>query len=238
MAALASEMGAGGFLSRQEAGPGLSGSFDFVVGTPPYRKLGQMDPVLRSAFGSSIYGHANAYGVFLHAGIEMLRLNGRLGFIVPRSMLSGLYFQTCGDSSRREPVSRSFRCWSNARHLSSGPSGNDDRRAPASRVGRGRAQSIRTGVVRSVTSSPTGASPRPGGHRQVARRLNGTTVWFVSDREQTYSLIDKIIDDHPLLGVRASRARRRRDRLSGIGSKPTCVPGWPRDAAVGSGRPT
>src|SRR6185369_13934311 len=73
--------------------PPLIGGFDFVVGNPPYRKVSPLSAALREAFQDSLYGHPNAYGMFLHAGIEMLRPGGRLGFIVPRSMLSGLYFQ-------------------------------------------------------------------------------------------------------------------------------------------------
>ena len=55
--------------------------------------MSPLSPTLRKVFHGSLYGHPNAYGMFLHAGIEMLRPGGRLGFIVPRSMLSGLYFQ-------------------------------------------------------------------------------------------------------------------------------------------------
>lgn len=202
LAALASEMGADGFLPLQEAGPRLSGSFDFVVGNPPYRKLGQMDPVLRSTFGSSIYGHANAYGVFLHAGIEMLRPNGRLGFIVPRSMLSGLYFQNLRrlieEETRLEELSLLVERKNVFPQVLQGTMIVVLRRPSSGEAG---AQSIRTGVVRSVNELSDGGPCHVRAEiGQVARRLNGTTVWFVSDREQTYSLIDKIIDHHPLLG--------------------------------------
>ena len=202
LAALASEMGAGGFLSLQEAGPRLSGSFDFVVGNPPYRKLGQMDPVLRSAFGSSIYGHANAYGVFLHAGIEMLRPNGRLGLSSPARCSPVSTSRTCGGSSRRETRLEELSLLVERKNVFpqvlQGTMIVVLRRPSSGEAG---AQSIRTGVVRSVSELSNGGPCHVRAEiGQVARRLNGTTVWFVSDREQTYSLIDKIIDHHPLLG--------------------------------------
>lgn len=71
----------------------LECQFDFVVGNPPYYKIRGLDRGIKNAFTESIYGHPNAYGLFIHAEIEMLKANGRLGFIIPRSMLSGLYFK-------------------------------------------------------------------------------------------------------------------------------------------------
>ncbi len=202
LAVLAAEMGAEGFLPTSGDGPRLSESFDFVVGNPPYRKLGRMDPTLRSAFGGSIYGHANAYGVFLHAGIEMLRQGGRLGFIVPRSMLSGLYFQNLRriieERTNLEELSLLVERKNIFPQVLQGTMIIVFRRPLTGEAGR---RPIRTGVVRSVhelaNGGPSHVLAEVG---QVARRLNGTTVWFVSDREKTYSLLDKILDRHPLLG--------------------------------------
>ena len=69
------------------------GAFDLVVGNPPYGKIGGLDEGLRGLYRASLYGHPNLYGLFLHAGLEMLRPGGVLGYIIPRSMLSGWYFQ-------------------------------------------------------------------------------------------------------------------------------------------------
>src|SRR6185295_18599040 len=66
--------------------------FDFVVGNPPYGKVA-LSQKQRQYFAESVYGHANTYGVFLHLGVVLLKPQGRLGYVVPASMLSGLYFQ-------------------------------------------------------------------------------------------------------------------------------------------------
>jgi len=66
--------------------------FDVVIGNPPYGKR-RLTSAQRQYFAPSLYGHANAYGLFLHVGIELLRPGGLLGYVVPASMLSGLYFQ-------------------------------------------------------------------------------------------------------------------------------------------------
>jgi len=80
----------------------LTDSFDFVVGNPPYRKIGRLDRELKKVFRASLYGHPNAYGLFLHAGLEMLHPAGILGYVVPRSMLSGLYFKSIRSGGRSE----------------------------------------------------------------------------------------------------------------------------------------
>ena len=68
-------------------------SFDFVVGNPPYGKIREMPSSLRSAFAASLYGHPNLYGVFIHLGLHLLKPGGTLGYIVPKSFSSGLYFK-------------------------------------------------------------------------------------------------------------------------------------------------
>jgi len=90
LALMASE---GGTLFNNRRALPLKERFDFVVGNPPYFKIKDLSESLKIAFAESVYGHPNAYGLFIHAGIVMLKPNGRLGFIIPRSMLSGLYFK-------------------------------------------------------------------------------------------------------------------------------------------------
>lgn len=66
---------------------------DFVVGNPPYGKAGHLEREQLAYFAPSLYGHPNYYGLFLQLGIDLLAEGGRLGYIVPSSMTSGLYFK-------------------------------------------------------------------------------------------------------------------------------------------------
>lgn len=66
--------------------------FDFVVGNPPYGKVPSSDPRVQN-FKETIYGHANMYGMFLQFALDRLNAKGKLGFIVPKSFASGLYFK-------------------------------------------------------------------------------------------------------------------------------------------------
>jgi hypothetical protein len=86
--AVALELGPPRFFSYNTSPLRLRDSFDFVVGNPPYYKIGRLDTELKEIFQASLYGHPNAYALFLHTGLEMLRSGGVLGYIVPRSMLS------------------------------------------------------------------------------------------------------------------------------------------------------
>jgi adenine-specific DNA-methyltransferase len=80
-----------GFLEKPVNDPHIPLA-DYVVGNPPYGKVPSSDPRV-SLFRSTIYGHANIYGMFLQYAVESLRPRGYLGFIVPKSFSSGLYFK-------------------------------------------------------------------------------------------------------------------------------------------------
>ncbi len=66
------------------------GSFDLVVGNPPY---GRVTPPLsrRAVFARSVYGHANLYGLFTDAALRWAAEGGLVAYVTPTSMLSGLY---------------------------------------------------------------------------------------------------------------------------------------------------
>jgi adenine-specific DNA-methyltransferase len=181
----------------------LLGTFDFMVGNPPYRKVSPLSPALREVFQGSLYGHPNAYGLFLHAGIEMLRSEGRLGFIVPRSMLSGLYFQNLRRMIEQRTNLEELSLLAERKNVF--PQVLQGTmilvfRKPADTAANAD-RNVRTGIIRTAAELGNGGPAHvTATASQVARRLNGTTVWFVSDQERTYSLLDKIIGRHPLLG--------------------------------------
>lgn len=64
----------------------------WIVGNPPYGKIHSSDTRVAN-FKETVYGHANAYGLFIHFCLDRLAKHGRLGFIVPKSFSSGLYFK-------------------------------------------------------------------------------------------------------------------------------------------------
>lgn len=174
----------------------LVNQFDFVVGNPPYFKVKGLNEDLKNTFSKSIYGHPNAYGLFIHAGIEMLKKDGRLGFIVPRSMLSGLYFKNLREfiedkASVREIVyiSERKKIFENVLY------GTmilllERNRDSEGMVNISFIQSLKEIETQNIISI---------GRDKVIQRLNGTTIWFVADSQEMYNIITRIIKRHPLL---------------------------------------
>lgn len=56
--------------------------FDCILGNPPYLK----------ASSKTNFGHPNLYASFVEAGIGHLKEGGRIGYIIPKSFVSGAYF--------------------------------------------------------------------------------------------------------------------------------------------------
>lgn len=73
------------------------GDFDGVIMNPPYFKVNKTSPYAR-VMDDVVHGQPNIYAFFLAAAAQMLRPNGELAAITPRSFCNGLYF-------------RSFRHW-------------------------------------------------------------------------------------------------------------------------------
>ena len=59
---------------------------------PPYGRVCVTDAD-RERFASTLYGHANLYGLFLAAALDDLDEHGVMAALVPTSFMSGLYFQ-------------------------------------------------------------------------------------------------------------------------------------------------
>ena len=183
----------------------LTNSFDFVVGNPPYRKIGRLDRELKKVFRASLYGHPNAYGLFLHAGLEMLHPAGILGYVIPRSMLSGLYFKNLRQFIEQQATLREITLIAERKKVFENvlqgtmilviqrqPRDGDSGTMPP--------RPLKTAVARSVVDLETRQMPAAQvDQRQVVRHLNGTSVWFVADTRRSYDILDKILSHHPLL---------------------------------------
>lgn len=78
-----------------------SGSFDVVIGNPPYVSFGLrgakraekgLDRYLRDKYPNSAEYKLSTYAIFVNRGLELLKEGGYFGFIVPDSFLLGRYF--------------------------------------------------------------------------------------------------------------------------------------------------
>ena len=175
----------------------LRKQFDFVVGNPPYFKIRGLSKNLRNTFSDSIYGHPNAYGLFIHAGIEMLKINGKLGFIVPRSMLSGLYFKNLRNFIERKTLLKKIICITERKKVFTDVLHGTMIISLARE--RKHTKEVNISCVQSLHEVTTQDNKITINRDNIIQHLNGTTVWFVANSLETYKIINHIIKKHPLL---------------------------------------
>jgi len=68
------------------------GEFDLVIANPPYFKLPKSDPRAQAA-SAIVWGQPNIYAIFMAISAQMLREDGEMVVISPRSYAAGNYFQ-------------------------------------------------------------------------------------------------------------------------------------------------
>ncbi|MBQ7254272.1 MAG: Eco57I restriction-modification methylase domain-containing protein [Bacteroidales bacterium] len=67
--------------------------YDFIISNPPYFKLAKNDVHTQSC-ASIVDGQTNIYALFMAIGAKLLKDEGQMIFITPRSFASGRYFQS------------------------------------------------------------------------------------------------------------------------------------------------
>lgn len=76
-----------------EVRPEDCGAFDLVSSNVPFGRV-TLPPERRAFYARSTYGHANLYGLFTDAALHYARKRGVVAFVMPTSMLSGLYYRS------------------------------------------------------------------------------------------------------------------------------------------------
>jgi adenine-specific DNA-methyltransferase len=69
----------------------VADSFDVAISNPPYFKISKSDPRAQAA-AAVVYGQPNIYAIFMAISAALLKPNGQLVFITPRSFTAGSYF--------------------------------------------------------------------------------------------------------------------------------------------------
>ena len=72
--------------------PSISDDFDAVIVNPPYFKV-RKDSAVAKLMEKVVHGQPNAYAFFLTLAARLLKENGELVAITPRSFCNGLYFR-------------------------------------------------------------------------------------------------------------------------------------------------
>lgn len=67
--------------------------YTIILGNPPYFKLNNKLTKNITGYDEILYGQPNIYSYFMYWGMQHLKKDGAMCFIVPQSMRSGLYFK-------------------------------------------------------------------------------------------------------------------------------------------------
>ncbi|NFH45693.1 hypothetical protein FC976_00305 [Clostridium sporogenes] len=70
----------------------LEGEYDIIIANPPYKKLTKSAPESKAML-DIVHGQPNIYFLFMAMSSKLLRENGEMIFITPRSFTSGAYFK-------------------------------------------------------------------------------------------------------------------------------------------------
>lgn len=74
----------------------FEGLYDIVIANPPYKKLAKDSDESQSML-SVVYGQPNIYFLFMAMSTKLLKRDGEMIFITPRSFTSGAYFKSFRD---------------------------------------------------------------------------------------------------------------------------------------------
>jgi adenine-specific DNA-methyltransferase len=66
--------------------------YDVIISNPPYKKIGKND-IEAVVMESVVHGQPNIYFLFMALAAKLLKQQGQMVFIVPRSFTSGAYFR-------------------------------------------------------------------------------------------------------------------------------------------------
>ena len=67
--------------------------FDFIIANPPYMSLKKNKLDFIDRYEEVLYGHPNLYQLFLWWAINATNEHGMISFLIPQSMLTGIYFK-------------------------------------------------------------------------------------------------------------------------------------------------
>lgn len=72
--------------------PSDVGTYDLVIGNPPYGRV-TLDEPMRNHYARSLFGHANLYGLFTDLALRLTKPSGVIAYLTPTSFLGGQYFK-------------------------------------------------------------------------------------------------------------------------------------------------
>jgi type I restriction-modification system DNA methylase subunit len=70
-----------------------NGGFDVVIGNPPYSAKQSIDNKYLSGFYKTVEYKCDLFAFFVERGVQLLNANGHLGYIIPVSWMTNIYYK-------------------------------------------------------------------------------------------------------------------------------------------------
>ena len=82
--------------------------FDFIIGNPPYMTVKSSDIPNIDSYSDVISGHPNLFQMFIWWAIRAAKNEGKISFLIPQSMLSGIYYKNLRSQIQKHASIRSI----------------------------------------------------------------------------------------------------------------------------------
>jgi len=165
--------------------------FDYIIGNPPFVSIKREFLDFWHNYQEVLHGHPNLYQLFLWWSVQSVTSNGVVSFLLPQSMLVGLYF-------------KNLRRWLNAKVdiLSitrmtdhQGIIGDVDQQMMIISLRRARDISKRPDVEIRVTHNGNDISKMPPkriAYSKIVQQKGDILLWIVSDNNLDYVIADRL----------------------------------------------
>lgn len=170
------------------------GQFDFIVGNPPFSRIVHGTPSLLEKYRSVIYGHVNLYQLFLWWAVKAVKPGGKIAFLVPQSMRAGLYSCYLRNNLEATCDLQSITQFTDRTGIFDGVN-QPLMVITLQKHEQQRERGLNLVSVR-VSSDGNDWEATPPLHvakRDVIRTLDSQGIWCISNRQQDYDILDKVL---------------------------------------------
>ena len=165
--------------------------FNFIIGNPPFVSVKKNYLDYLDSYRDILYGHPNLYQLFLWWSVKSTAPNGVVSFLLPQSMLAGLYFKNL----RRQLNNRiDILCITRMIDHEGIIGGVDQQMMAVSLKVPNNAPQRSNVTVRIARNGNdvTHTKPKSVAQSHIVQEKNGVLLWIVSDNNLDYAITERL----------------------------------------------
>ncbi len=174
-------------------------AFDYIIGNPPFMATKKDGLDLSAGYQEVLYGHPNLYQLFIWWAVRAAVPRGIISFLLPQSMLSGIYFHKLRDALDRKTTLLSITRMTDWK----GIIGDTQQQMMAAcfRVeDHNQEDKVLLRVVNNGADIAVATPYRAKYSRVVQNVKEGITIWVVSDHAADYAICEHLAERFVPLG--------------------------------------